>query len=533
MKISSIELSETGYYSKLILDYISEDINVKGFYNEQLSFQNIEEIITERDKFPLIERKILAEELANQYKNYNVSEATNKHLKLLKQGNTYTITTGHQVNLMTGPLYFIYKIASCIKLCKQLKDKYPNFNFIPIYWMNSEDHDIDEINNFTIFNKKITWETEWGGASGKMPTRSLVNNVFPELEEILGTSEKAEDILSVLKTCYLKEENLAQATFKFVNHLFGKYGLVILNQDNGKFKYLVKHLIKKELSSNENEQAINKVSGELIKRGYHAQAKPRALNLFYFNNEKRERIERLKNGNFLLVDSKKEIVNSEMFELLNLSPEKFSFNVITRTLYQQFLLPNLAYIGGGGELAYWLQYKKMFEQNNLFFPALILRNTVLFIPKSFDKKIKKLNLSFTDLFKEEDKLKQNFTKMNSDSNLELQTEKQEIKVVLNKVKQKAVKVDATLEKMLDAELSKLFSNFEKIEAKMLRAEKKKFEQSLSQIEALKKGLFPKNNLQERKVNFIEIWFKYGIEFIDDLIEKFNPNQGKFDIILEE
>lgn len=532
MKVIPFSLESTGYYSKLMIDYISDSPKLSMFYGAKLNYDNIEEIIEERNKYDCLDRSVLVEVLKEQYNLIETSVKTKENINRLSDKNTYTITTGHQVNLMTGPVYFIYKIASCIKLCNELSKKKPQYNFIPIYWMNSEDHDIEEINHFNLFGKKIEWNLEWEGASGKMPTESLNENVFSKLKEILGESEKASSIIKVLEDCYLKEENLERATFKFVNFLFKEYGLVILNQQNAKLKYSVRNIIVNELLNNENENSVNTLSDKLITNGYHAQVKPRPLNLFMFHEGKRERIEKLESGNYKLSKSNKIFSIDELKELLLNSSEKFSFNVVTRTLYQQYILPNLAYIGGGGELAYWLQYKTMFEKNKLFFPALILRNTILWISNSNNKKLDKAGLTINDLFKNVETLKKNHVNNNTSVQLNLEDEKKAFKLELNKIKEKALGVDRSLEKMIDAELGKMLGQLEKLEAKMLRAEKKKFEHELNKIENVKEVLFPNNNLQERVINFIEIWFTYGLNFIDELIEVIEPNQEEFSIIIE-
>ncbi|MCL4111332.1 UNVERIFIED_CONTAM: hypothetical protein GTU68_023185 [Idotea baltica] len=515
-----------------MVDYLSNNNELDIFYNRKLSFNNVNELINEFNKLNSCDRVTLSDTLQRQYETFDVSELTSNNINALKETNTYTITTGHQVNLMTGPIYFIYKIASCIKLCEQLNEKHPKHNFVPIYWMNSEDHDIAEINHFNVFGKKVEWNLNWDGASGKMPTESLKEGVFNDLKTTLGDSENATSIINVLQKCYLEEPTLEQATFRFVNHLFGKYGLVVLNQNDRAFKVLAKDLIKAELLSNANEISVNETSKELIKAGYHAQVKPRPLNLFFFSEKGRERIEKLVDGSYNLVNSLKVFTADELFELVETNPENFSFNVVTRALYQQRLLPNLAYIGGGGELAYWLQYKKMFDANKLFFPSLILRNTILWVDSGQKQKINKIGLDNDSLFIDNELLKKYYVKTNTLATLDLTAEKKQLGSLLEIVKTKATKVDASLEKMVEAELSKITNQLEKLEAKMIKAEKRKFETSLNQIDKVKKALFPNNNLQERQVNFIEIWFKYGLNFIDELIEVIEPNQEDFTLLFE-
>ena len=102
--------------------------------------------------------------LKEQYQNLSISEKTHSHIEALQQEHTFTITTGHQLSLFTGPLYFIYKIVSTIVSCQQLKQLYPNYTFVPIYWMATEDHDFEEINHFTFQGQKLSWHSKESGA---------------------------------------------------------------------------------------------------------------------------------------------------------------------------------------------------------------------------------------------------------------------------------------------------------------------------------------------------------------------------------
>ncbi len=168
MPTTHISYQDTGYFSKMICDYLSKKDSLSSFYNLYPTIDNFEKQIDFKKDFSSSIRKSLSERLKSQYKSLVISEATQKNIQSLANSNTFTITTGHQLNFFTGPLYFLYKIFSVINLSEELNEKHNDYEFVPIYWMASEDHDFDEINYFNLFGKKVSWNRESGGAVGEL-----------------------------------------------------------------------------------------------------------------------------------------------------------------------------------------------------------------------------------------------------------------------------------------------------------------------------------------------------------------------------
>ena len=214
--------------------------------------------------------------LENQYKGFNVSEKTKENIALLKQQNTFTVTTGHQLNLFTGPLYFLYKIISAINLAEELSEKFTEKNFVPIYWMATEDHDFDEINYFNFEGKKVLWNRADGGAVGRFSTEGL-ETVFEVFSNQLGNSKNAEKLKNLFKKGYLEHTNLADATRFIANKLFNEFGLVIIDGDDNSLKELFIPFVKDEL---EHETSFNEVSKTIteLEKEYKIQVNPREIN---------------------------------------------------------------------------------------------------------------------------------------------------------------------------------------------------------------------------------------------------------------
>ncbi len=498
----------TNSFSKLVLDYLNKDEKLNSFVNHFPSIENFEKQINEKQNHP-VNRSVLVEVLKEQNANFSLSEKTKNNIESLLNENTFSITTGHQLCLFTGPLYFIYKIISTLNLSEQLQEKYPNNNFIPVFWMATEDHDFKEINHINLFGKKIVWDSKQSGGVGKMSLRG-VESVLTELKSILGNSENADKLISLFEKTYLKHNNLADATRYLVNELFGKNGLVILDGDDKRFKKQFIPIIKKDILVQGFEKTITECSNDLAVN-YKTQAFVRSINFFRLSDGSRELI---KGGT-----DEKEIAEK---------PEKFSPNVLMRPLYQEIILPNIAYIGGGAEVAYWMQLKTAFKQEEIPFPILVLRNSAILLNEKQMLKLNKLGIEVEDLFLEETELHKQYILSEASSKFSLEKEKKELEKLFSKLLNKTT--DKSLQSTIKAEQQKQLKSFQKMEQKLLKFEKKKHESALQQISKLKSNLFPNNSLQERFDNFIPYYLKDGENFIEMLKDNFDPLDTNFVVL---
>jgi bacillithiol biosynthesis cysteine-adding enzyme BshC len=527
MQKTLLEFEKIHSFPQLTLDYLSCREELEPFYKYTPIIESFNQAMIDRAQFP-VNRRVLVEVLLEQHKN--VSEEVLNNIKSLHDENTFTLTTGHQLNIFTGPLYFLYKIITILNLAKELKKAYPENNFVPVYWMASEDHDIDEINHFNIFGKTLTWETNQKGAAGKLDTKSMVI-LLDQLDELLGESPNANYLRNLFNKAYEENENLSAATRYLVNDLFGKHGLVIMDASHPSLKVEFVENMKEDLLNSKNFNAVTKTMKSLDK-DYKIQVNPREINLFYMKDNLRERIVKLDENNFEILNSEIRFSKDEIISELNDHPEHFSPNVVLRPVYQQRILPNLAYIGGPAEIAYWLEYKEMFDSNNVFYPILMLRNSVLWIDDNYVSKMEKLNLDIPPIFRDTESLVKEYVIQNSDNVIDFEKMKSMLSESYKSIAAEAIKIDKTLVPAIDAELQKQMNSLEGIEGKIIRAQKKKMETSVNQIRNIKIKLFPNNSLQERQDNFIPYYLKYGPEFIETLIENLNPFEKQFVIFSE-
>ncbi|WP_264563552.1 bacillithiol biosynthesis cysteine-adding enzyme BshC [Flavobacterium sp. N3904] len=532
MPTDCISYQNSGYFSPLMNDYLDQKNELHSLYHRFPTLENFEKQIEEKkNNFNgngngNLKRQTLVNVLKNQYAKLTVSAETLNHIELLNDPNTFTITTGHQLNLFSGPLYFLYKIISTINLTKELKAKYPTYNFVPVYWMATEDHDFEEINYFNFKGKKFRWNKESTGPVGRLSTEGLAD--FLEIFSLeIGSSTNAKTIKKLFEDSYIKHDNLADATRYLANELFGSAGLVILDADNQDLKRSFIPYIKDELLHQSSFKAVTETIAKM--KDYFVQVNPREINLFYIEDNLRERII-LENGIYKVNHTKIEFTETEILKLLESNPEKFSPNVIMRPLYQEVILPNLCYIGGGGEIAYWLELKSFFASAKVTFPILLLRNSVLLATEKQNKKADKLNLTWSDLFSKQASLVNRVTQKLSDFPIDFTEQKEALKKQFETLLELTNHTDKSFLGAVKAQEVKQTKGLEMLEKRLLIAQKRKFHDELQRIIDLQNELFPNQSLQERQANFSEFYLENGDRLIPQIMSHLKPLEQNFNII---
>lgn len=519
MEIIKIPYQQIPQFSHKDVAYATGHPNLRPFFKYEVHLDAFEQVIRDKSKDP-INREVLVEVLREQYEKIPCSDIVSQQIDKLLLPNTFTITTAHQPSLCTGPLYYIYKIASTIHLTHHLNEKYPGCHFVPVFVMGSEDHDFEEVNHFNLFNKTITWTNDEKGAVGMMSSNNL-KPILEELKPILGESENAKKIYGIIEEAYTSHPKYGDGALHLTSELFRSYGLVVLGMNHPKLKHLFKSFIEKEILEQPSKSLVDQTTLQLENAGFSGQAHARDINFFYLTDQIRERIV-LENGRYQVLNTSISFSAAEMKSEIQEHPERFSPNVVMRPLYQECVLPNLAYIGGGGEIAYWLERKSQFGYFGLNFPMLIRRNSVLWIDNATSKRMEKLGLSIYDLLEDTDSVIKHYVKSNTENEISLSEELVMMDNLFDHVIQKAEDIDPTLAKSFVAEKVKQVKNLEQIEGKLMRAEKQKHETAINQIRSLKEKLFPGNGLQERFDNFLPFYIKYGPSFFEELIKVLNP-----------
>ena len=507
MDSHKISYKDTGLFSQLIIDYLDQkkdlDQYISYFPNEE---NFLKQIKSKSDND--IDRVLLQNIVKEQNSFLELSEICNANIEALKSKNTFSVTTGHQLCLFTGPLYFIYKIASTINLVNRLKNNYPKYNFVPVFWLASEDHDFEEINSINLFNKPVKWDSSQNGAVGRMKLDGI-SLTIAEIQKILGSSNNAKKLIDIFLKSYNEDNNLSQATRILINELFGKYGLLIIDGDDILLKQKISEIIDHDINYSRFYNIIKK-SNEKISVKYHSQAYVRPINFFRLSEKDRVRV-----------------TEKEDFETINKNPEIFSPNVLMRPIYQEMILPNIAYVGGGSELSYWFQLYDTFKDLSLPMPILVMRNSVVLLDSKKQNKIKKLSLDTLDFFEDINLINKKYILKNSDK-INLNEELMRMKEVFQSINQKIE--DPSLISSLNAIEKKNNNMIADFENKVIKNLKSKNEIQINQILKIKNDFFPNKKLQERHDSFIPQYVKYGDNFIKNIIFHLNPLDTNFVIL---
>ena len=528
MEVACIPFKKTGYFSSLISDYLDENKKLKPLYNRFPKIEEFKAQIEEKsNSYPQTNRKILKQVLQEQYQGVRASKITLSNISSLAQGETFTVVTGHQLNIFTGPLYFLYKIISTINLAKALKKEYPKNNFVPVYWMATEDHDFDEINYFNLHNKKLQWNRDSSGAVGRLDTQGL-DALFEAFSKEVGHNTNAENLKDLFKKAYLEHNSLTDATRHLANTLFGEYGLVIADGDDVKLKNLFIPYIKKDILENLSYTKVNETitSLESVSPVYNIQVNPREINHFYLKDGLRERLIE-KEGFFYINNTELKFTKDEILIELDTHPERFSPNVVTRPLYQEVVLPNLCYIGGGGELAYWLELKSSFDAMKVAFPILLLRNSALLVSEKENKKIKNLGLIPADLFLKQNSLINKRIREISNIDIDFSSQKEHLSNQFEALYQLAEETDKSFLGAVKAQEVKQLNGLNHLEKRLLKAQKLKLKDQVIRLTAIQNQLFPNQSLQERSLNFSELYLELGDKLIPFLLNALNPLKQEF------
>lgn len=478
-------------------------------------------------EFTIEKREVLVVALKKQYSSVKNKENTLSLIESLANENTFTVTTGHQLSLFTGPLFFVIKILQVIKQAEELNAQFPNKKFVPVYWMATEDHDFEEIQKATIFSDELIWKSAQKGPVGRFDLDGL-ETVKNRISELYANNPDSE-IHTLIKE--YNGGNLTEAMRNLVHKLFHDFNLVIVDGDDAMLKSVFALIMKKELEASFSFEAVSRANVELEKIGGKVQIHAREINLFYIEKGLRSRIEQ--KGDDYFIDGKGHFKKDTLLHLLDSNPECFSPNVVLRPLYQETILPNLAYIGGGGEIAYWLQLKGVFDTVNTVYPLIIVRNSMMIIDNNTHKKIENTLSKLSDVFESTDVLKRNYVEANAGEELNFDVLDNALNRLGELVVEQIIQVDPAMDKFAAAEVVRLEKQIESIKDKLVKRSKGKHDGAMKQIEQIKERLFPNGNLQERTSNFFS-FCPDGMysNVLKEIYQAIDPNEKDFIVLVE-
>ncbi len=515
MPKTKIPFQQIGSIPQLIKDFLNEEI--PQFSTYRFSVHNaLAKAEKKSEKFSQEQRRVLVDVLKNQYRNLNLSEKQHHHLDALQEENTFTITTGHQLNLFSGPVFFIYKILQTIKLADFLSQN-SDKKFVPIFWMATEDHDFEEIDHFKTLQNVYQIKGKSGGAVGRIVIED--NAFIDEFEKEFKDDVFGTQLILLMKKAYQKGTTLTEATRILVQELFSEFGLLMIDGDDASLKNQMAEIFKAELQ-NRVTYEFSKENIEFLTQKYgKVQVNPREINLFYLS-ETRDRI--LQKGEQFEIAGHDKIFS---FQELTEDWAKISPNALLRPVFQEKVLPNIAYIGGNAEIMYWLEMPNVFEKFGVEFPLLIPRNSMLFLPSKTYRKIEKSGLEMEDYFgnfqaKLNDKL------LEKSSLLEvLMSQESLLKNNFEILKEKAFLTEKTFQNLIEAEETRQLKSFARMKKRLLRAEKIKQADRLDFLQRLYLEIHPSGNWQERVLNFSVFFAENGSAWLKTCYQEMDVDKS--------
>ncbi len=534
---SKIKLPEL---SSLVQDYYYNFEEVSPFYNG--NFRSLTDFQKQAEKVRshTFQRKQLAAILEEQNRNYGCGSKTLGNIHNLKQNQTCAVVTGQQVGLFSGPLYTIYKALTAVKLSENLNQKGLG-SFVPIFWLAADDHDLAEINHINLLNKKNQIEKiqcDSFSLSTKLPVSKIlltqkINTCVQQLNNLSHNSEFKDEIISHLSEAYEPDLSYVEAFGKWMTRLFKSYGLIFIDASHQGFKELGKSVFLKEIAENSpSTQCAIETSKELKKAKYNCQIQLREgiLNLFFTDSE-RQTIGIKENG-YIIKDTQQTYSRNELFALMEKKSYLCSPNVLLRPIYQDTILPTVAYIGGPSEIAYFAQMKGIYDRFSIPMPILYPRKGLTIIEHKIKSVLQKHNLSVLDFWHNIDQTIQTLIKKHIPQSIDkfFSTAASHLKQDFQSIKKEIVSIDPDLEYSADLTLEKINQQFKYLEKKILKASKKKNEILIQQLHKVKNNLYPANHLQERVLNIVPYLIKYGYPFIDRLYKTIDVNTYDHQII---
>jgi len=508
-------------FSRLFNDYLSEKQEIISFFKTKPS----DLLLTFPERKSFISREVLVNIVRDFNADLELSDLSKHNIDLLANENTFTVTTGQQIGLFGGYLYTLYKIVTTIKLAKELSEKHQK-NVIPIFWIADEDHDFDEANHVSVIKNDSSVETisikrpsDLHQQVGREQVNADVEDQVNQFFEASGSSQFSDELKTWLSEDFNPKNTQKNAFLRFINRLFGKHGIVFFGSDTKLIKQAALPVFETAITKAVEVYDALESQSKAIESVYHRQATTDHSLLFL--NCKRGRIKlHLEVKKFIWSIEEKSFSSDELLAKIETDPNLLSPNVFLRPIVQEFVLPNIAYIAGPGELAYYAQMKKMYEVFDVPMPVIIPRLSATVIEKPFQRYWGELPVQFEAYFKRIEDLEREFVAQNQPFDIEnhFQSWIEASRETAKRFKDEIVHLDQTLDQSVERALHTYQNELEKLKGKVSKSVKNKDEITLQRIRKVHASLYPLNGLQERTIGFAHFLNRYGLDCFEKLFD---------------
>lgn len=537
-----INFSDIPGHQNLFLDYLYEFENVAEFYsNDFRNKENYLKIFKNVAENRRILSPDISELLTRQYSQLDPSRLTQQNIKKFSDKKTLAIVTGQQLGIVGGPLYTFYKIITAIKLSRFLSERYDDYNFVPVFWLEADDHDFNEVRSIKIIDEGNTLltlgykeeiaEDDLKQSVGRIHFDSSINEFLDKLNNSLKETEFKSPLFSHLKDFYNEGKSFKDAFRNLVFNYFDEYGLIIFDPQDDEVKKLLKPVFKKEITDFRiHTEQLVQVSATLEEL-YHAQVKVKPVNLFLRVDEGRHSIEPVENE-YRLRRKRKSFTQEQLLELLENEPDKFSPNVLLRPICQDYLFPTAFYIAGPSEISYFAQIKPLYELYNIAQPMIYPRSSATILENAIGNSLEKYSVSINEIFIDVENVKKRIINSVEETSVDEMFNgiAGQIETTFDQLKEKLIDLDKTIADSSNRYRDKILSTVNELKSKAEKAQQKKYEVTLRQIDRAAVHLFPNSNLQEREINFINFANKYGEEFLKKIFDELQINKFEHQVI---
>lgn len=526
--MQNINYSDLNVFSDLFKDFVDGKQDILNRFNNWNSSSEAAKYLNKKSS-SYLQRDTLYELLSDCNDFDNKTPAQTANLALALKQNTLCIVTGQQSGFLGGPLYGIYKAISAIALASKMNGIYRNYNFIPVFWIEDNDHDINEASKVSLYNSSYNnseFTLEFDTNSRLITEKQFISISIEEqialISELLPETEYKEEAINLIKNSYRPGNSLTQAFVRFMQELTGGLGLLFVSASKIREKRMFAEIVLKEITNPEQSfNLLEKSTKSIINQGYKPQAAVSLINLFYHEDDERHKIEYLKESKEVKIKGKIFPIE-ELHKIALANPEKFSPKVLLRPVVQDFVLPTAVYIGGPGEIAYLAQTKELYEHFDVLMPQIQPRMSAVLLDRKMSRLINKTGNSYEWYLRNFEFIRNEFAENTKDEIISNEFEKAEslLSDLYTNIMSVAEKAEPSLRRTAEANLHKSLDMLKVLGKKTESANRKKSTDLLTKYEELSGFLYPANTLQERKysvINFINICGK------NSLIQKLMDN----------
>ncbi len=525
-------------YPKYIVDIYSGNSRV-DFGFETFPTIDFWKQKSEEEKQFLRPMDIIVKRLHAQLSRFDTPSIVYENIDALKTPGTLTVVTGQQVGLGGGPLLTLYKAITTIALARHLQEK-SGVRTVPIFWMATSDHNIIESGQLHWINQqnelvRVAFQgQETRAPVGSMPLGSLADSLVEGLQRDLPESEFKETLISTVSEAYRPENTFALAFQQLGTYLLGKHGLVFLDPEDVEIKKACAPFWTR--AAGEIDVRLERIktrSREIEDAGYHVQAPVVSKRPAIFVHENGQRRKVVLEGRSVLAQSDIILTSEELMNFAKNEPERLSAGVTLRPHFQGYLLPTGAYVAGPHEMAYWAQLPTTFEPLGIPKPAVVQRAGFTLLEEKIKRKIENADLHYEQLFGDisglTHELVQNYSNYSPEELFdEVRNRCGEMHSrIMNELENGPF---GGMEMAVENALRKIHYQIDSLEGKFNQRLQKHHSDFVRGIEMILMHIRPAKKLQERVVSPLYYFSRYGVGWLENLIERSLDSIGKHTIV---